>query len=743
MLPGGALASSPDASERAGQDVPEVEARDKPVIERGNQRFRDLNANGGVDPYENWHLPPQVRAQDLLQRMTLAEKAGLMLIDTLNAGCGGAVDTGLADDYQHTQHMHRFVFRNEVVREGRQRCEPGEGATISPEQAATHMNTIQERSESTRLGIPVLYKSNARNHIDADAREGINESSGAFTAFPKEAGIAAAALGRQAAAGERPTTGDMSAVEDFAEVMAAEWEAIGLRGMYGYMADLSTEPRWYRTHETFTEDPDLAAQIMTTLVGTLQGQVDRRGVSLSPDSAVALTMKHFPGGGPQELGLDPHYAFGKTQVYPGGAFGAHLRPFEAAIEAGVSSIMPYYGVPVDVTHEGVAYDQIGFAFSEQTIDGLLREQLGFQGYVNSDTGIINDRAWGLEEASVPERIAAAINSGTDTLSGFDEVGVITGLVADGLVTEERIDEAARRLLMPLFRLGLFEDPYVDASAANGIVGNPEHQETARQLQRESAVLLQHRPAADGRSALPLPEGSTVYVLGGIDPAVVESYGYQVINGNAADRPSAAGADHVLIDMTAHAANTSDYRSDDPATGLDPEHINPIELEGVRGLDGQSPYGAADACNAYGAQECTDDRLRFGGPYPWESGTLDFSGMAEAESWQVTPPLDVVQQVMQEVGDPGKVVLNVYFRQPYVLDQASGLRNAGAVLATFGTSDEALMDVLSGASAPTGRMPFALAGTRRAVLEQHSDTPGYAETTDGALFPFGHGLTYAP
>lgn len=349
--------------------------------------------------------------------MTLDEKAGLMLIDTLNADCEGAVDAELADDYQYAQYMHRFIFRNEVVPEGQQECESSEDATISPQQAATHMNTIQERSEGTRLGIPVLYKSNARNHFDADAREGINEASGAFTAFPKEAGIAAAALGRQAAAGEEPTTGDMSAVEDFAEVMAAEWEAIGLRGMYGYMADLSTEPRWYRTHETFTEDPDLAAEIMTTLVQTLQGPGRGPGVSLSSDSAVALTMKHFPGGGPQELGLDPHYAFGKTQVYPGGAFGEHVKPFEAAIDAGVSAIMPYYGVPVDVTHEGVTYVQTGFAFSEQVINGLLRDQLGFEGYVNSDTGIINDRAWGLEQSTVPERVAAAINSGSDTLFG--------------------------------------------------------------------------------------------------------------------------------------------------------------------------------------------------------------------------------------------------------------------------------------------------------------------------------------
>jgi len=185
----------------------------------------------------------------------------------------------------------------------------------------------------------------------------------------------------------------MEVVKGFAKVMGQEWKALGIRGMYGYMADLATEPRWYRVHETFTEDADLGANIMKTLVENLQGG------PLNPASPVALTMKHFPGGGPQEMGLDPHYAFGKNQVYPAGNFGYHLKPFKAAIDAGVSSIMPYYGVPIEVSYEGVRYEQTGMAFSKQIVTDLLRGKLGFKGYVNSDTGIVNDRAWGLEPDS--------------------------------------------------------------------------------------------------------------------------------------------------------------------------------------------------------------------------------------------------------------------------------------------------------------------------------------------------------
>nr|WP_225437525.1 glycoside hydrolase family 3 N-terminal domain-containing protein [Arthrobacter sedimenti] len=733
---------------------PALEARVKDTITVKGRSFKDLNDNGRLDRYEDWRLPVEDRVADLVSQMTLEEKAGLMLIDTLNAACDTATQTRgtldpAATDYVTNQKMHRFILRNTVTSADKAVCGgPGGGfaasTSLTPQEAATYMNTMQELGEGTRLGIPMLYKSNARNHIDPNARAGINESAGAFTAFPKEAGIAAAALGAESArTGEDPTTGDMSVVEDFADVMGEEWESIGLRGMYGYMADLSTEPRWYRAHETFTEDADLNANIMTSLVENLQGPVED-GVSLSPDTSVALTMKHFPGGGPQELGLDAHYSFGKTQVYPGGGFGYHLKPFEAAIEAGVSSIMPYYGAPVDVTYDGVTYDQTGMAFSKQIVNDLLRDKLGFAGYVNSDTGIITDRAWGLEGNTIPQRVAAAINGGTDVLSGFHDVTVITSLVRDGLVSEDRVTLAAERLVEPLFRLGLFEDPYVDPDVAGATIGSEENRQVGLDLQRKSAVLLQNSDTPSGGKALPLKEGSDVYILGDINEQTVKGYGYSVTNGNTAnpaDRPSAADSDHVVISVTANNANTGSYKSNSPATGLSPDYINPVTLDGVAGLDGKSPYGAADACVTSGAPACTDDGLRFGGSLPWESSVLDFTGMAKSQSWKVTPSLETIQEVMSEVDDPSKVILHVYFRQPYVLDEASGLRDAGGIIAGFGMSDTALFDILSGKVSPQGRMPFALAGTSLAIREQYSDLPGYKETTDGELYPFGFGLSY--
>lgn len=754
LLAGSVAVATTDASPATAAPAPGVEASSKALLKIKGKTFKDLNANGELDAYEDWRRPVSERVDDLVDRMTLAEKAGLMLIDTLNAACDTATGTrgtvpAAATNFIDTQNMRRLIIRNVVTSEDKAVCgDPAAGGfaastSVTPGEAANFTNSVQEMAEASRLGIPVLFKSNARNHIDPNARAGINEAAGAFTAFPKEAGLAAAALGEEVGyTGESPTTGDMSIVEDFAGVMGDEWASIGLRGMYGYMADLSTEPRWYRAHETFTEDADLNSNIMRSLVQTLQGPVDADGLSLSPESQVALTMKHFPGGGPQELGFDPHYSFGKTQVYPGGGFDYALKPFEAAIEAGVSSIMPYYGVPMDVTHNGVTYDEVGMAFSDQIVNGLLRDELGFKGYVNSDTGIINDRAWGLEDATIPERVAAAINGGTETLSGFSDVNTILDLVDAGLVTESRVTQAAERLLEPMFHMGLFEDPYVDEAAADATVGTAEHNAVALEIQQKSAVLLQNDKNVAGTATLPLAKGSSVYLLGDIRPDVAEEYGYTVIDGQSRDasgaRPSAAGSDYVVISMTATNKNTSTY---DSRKAAETAPVNPIVADGFDGLDGESRFGATDACITHGTPACTDNGLRFGGSLPWETSVLDFTGMSTSESWQVTPSLDTIQQVMAEVDDPSKVVLHVYFRQPFVLDEASGLRDAGAIVAGFGMSDTALMDVLSGKVNPQGRMPFALAGTRAAVEQQFSDLPGYEETDDGALFEFGHGLNY--
>lgn len=649
---------------------PTIEARSIDLINDSGFHFKDLNRNQRLDIYEDWRQPVDARIDDLIQQMTVEEKVGMMLINKLNAGQYGAL-TEEAVEFVELEKMTRFIFRNLVTNTpNREYRDPWRGPDITPFEAAQFMNAIQELAESTRLGIPIMFKSNARNHLDNNARAGINNSSGSFSTWPKEAGLAA--------------TRDMELIEQFAKTMKAEWTAIGLRGMYGYIADLSTEPRWYRIHETFTEDSDLAAEIITELVTNLQGRtLDRNGI--------ALTVKHFPGGGPQENGADPHYSFGRNQIYPANNFDYHLRPFQAAITAGVSSFIAYYGIPL-----GQQYmpNDVGMAFSKGILTDLLRNQLGFRGYINSDTGIIGDKAWGLEDKEIDDQILITLDAGTDILSGFNDNDQLLRLVKSGRLAESKVNESVQRLLREQFQLGLFENPFVDPNRAAYVLGNASFQKKADIAQRKSIVLLQN----DMKLPISIPDNNNfqLYTMN-VD---VEDLGTETWS---------------KIDFI-----KGEYSESGSINSL-PDVIPNYALIRI-------------SVTNDGAME----ELRFGGANPDELDFLSFTQMSTAKSWKIVPPLPVIKEIMQKIG-PEKTILSINFRQPYVIDQQSELLKSGAIFATFGVNDEALMDVIFGKFHPTGKLPFALANKPEAISRQQSDAPGYSK--EDTLYPFGFGLTY--
>lgn len=748
----------------------QIVARAKPVITVQGLQFKDLNASGMLEPYEDWRLSAERRAEDLVSRMTLSEKAGMMLIVTNNPACDGTV-TDAGRDLIEQLHMARFILRSTATPEGADCSEELSGFALrggydqTPSSLAGFTNAVQELREATRLGIPALFKDNARNHVEVAPTFGITQGAGSFTEFPKEAGIAAAMLG--AGAPLSATDGippanlqpDREVLRRFTQVMGSEWRAVGLRGMYGYMLDLGTEPRWSRFHETFSEDADLTGLIGQELVAGLQGPVSENGLALSSDTAVSMTLKHFPGGGPQQLGLDAHYTFGKNQFYtdPSGDYGFdyHLLPFAMAVDAGVAAIMPYYGVPVGAVHTGRELEQVGMAFSPEILTDLLREELGFGGYVNSDSGIIEERGWGLEDYrlnprtdtnfTIADRTLAAISAGTDVISEFRSADVIVELVEQGLLDEATVvNPAVHRLLVEQFAMGLFENPYVAAEEADNIVGSVENLALGMEMQRRSVVLLQNR-RLEGAPVLPLAPGSAVYVMG-IDPAVMAASGYSVTDGNPAQgagRPEVPeNTEFAVLKVLVNNAPARSYFSDNPDTGgrALPDHMQVID---PRTGEMQQSWGAQDPCVTASteAAQCIDSRLVFGGSFPWEAGELSLSAMAASQSWVMYPSLEDIQGIMREIGDPRRVIVSIYFRNPYAIDAESGMREAGALLGTFGVSDEALIDVVTGKSAPGGRLPFALPASVDAIAAQHPDAPGYGKTEGGTLFPFGFGLGY--
>ena len=178
--------------------------------------------------------------------------------------------------------------------------------------------------------------------------------------------------------------------------------------------------------------------------------------------------KHFPGGGPQADGEDPHFPYGKDQVYPGGRFDDHLRPFESAFAAGTAQVMPYYGRPV-----GTELEPVGFGFNREVITGLLRGRYGFDGVVCTDWAPrhrpADARRLGLGGEGLGRRGARRRRAALpDHRGGLRPArrrarcpSSSSQLVEAGRISEARIDESARRILRDKFRLGLFDDPYVD------------------------------------------------------------------------------------------------------------------------------------------------------------------------------------------------------------------------------------------------------------------------------------------
>lgn len=455
--------------------------------------------------YRDASAPVEARVEDLLGLMTIEEKAGLMFHTMVSMGEAGA----LAED---PGPMGGETARQMVLGKGMTHFNLLGVAGAASDMANWH-NAMQDLASQTRLGIPVTVSTDPRHSFSENI--GASFMAGPFSEWPESLGLAA--------------IGDADLVERFADVARQEYLAVGIRVALHPQIDLATEPRWARQVNTFGEDCELTSRLAQAYVRGFQGQ------DFGAHSVSTMT-KHFPGGGAQKDGTDPHFATGREQVYPGGQFDLHLKPFEAALAAGTRQMMPYYGMPVGTEHE-----EVGFAFNKSVITGILRERMGFDGIVCTDWGLITDaeimgqpypaRAWGVEHLSREERMLKLIDAGVDQFGGESCTDVLLGLVEEGRVTEERIDQSVRRLLREKFELGLFDSPLVDATAADAIVGAEPWQAEGAAAQRAAITPLTN--GANGVPALPLAPGQKLYVEG-IDRDIAANYGDLVDSPHEAD-----------------------------------------------------------------------------------------------------------------------------------------------------------------------------------------------------------------
>ncbi len=467
--------------------------------------FRDLNKNGKKDIYEDPTAPINKRVEDLLSQMTLEEKAGMMFI----AGAPVNIDASLERDTSKAPGIAKGMPAVvDVMKDLKINHFNIWQIPDTPKIMAIWYNKIQKVAEASRLGIPVTIASDPRNHF-SKAIYAIPAVG--FSKWPDMPGFAA--------------INDPSLVEEFASIVKQEYMAVGIRMALHPQVDLVTEPRWPRIGGNFSEDAQMTAYLAKAYIKGMQGDNLINGV--------ACMTKHFPGGGPQKEGLDPHFPFQKGQVYPGNNFNYHLIPFESAIEAGTAAIMPYYGVPMGQTPEDV-----GMSFNKTIITTLLREKYKYDGIVCTDWGLITDvvtptwtwpaRAWGVENLSPKERVEKILNAGVDMFGGESCPNFVIELVKEGKIPEERINQSIRRILRLKFQLGLFDNPYVKPEDVQQIVGNADFQKEADVAQRRSFTLLKNE------AGLPLTKKDLKIYIRDCDSSVVAQYGHVVRDAKQAD-----------------------------------------------------------------------------------------------------------------------------------------------------------------------------------------------------------------
>jgi beta-glucosidase len=676
--------------------VPRIEARVKPVIKMDQLQFRDLNANGKLDPYEDWRLPVEKRVADLLSRMTMEEKAGLMQITSFNANS--------LDDYINKRNIRFLILRD----------------NLTARELAARANTSQEVAEKSRLGIPIAFTSNPRNHIrDTLVYEEV-EAAGQFSSWPGTLGLAA--------------TNDLKLVRDFAEIARAEWRSSGIQRCYGYQVDVATEPRWYRNQTTFGESPKLSADMTREIVLGFQGK------ALGPES-VAQTIKHFPGDGSVDKGLDPHNLWGQWAVYPtpGSLFKYQIPPFQAAVDAGTSGIMPYYcnpsneksgaQIPKDWWQsEKKQFEEVASAYSNTILTKLLRERMGFKGVINTDSGILGNNAFGVQDLTLPQRFAKAVKAGVNIFSDNNSPQGLIDAVNQHLLEESELNPSVTYLLKEIFQLGLFENPYTNPERAQAIANSTSSAARADEAHRKSIVLLRN-----DKKLLPIRNTKKIYVEIFAEPAAGGSRG-DPGGQRGGTPPAAAAGDRGAAGQAAArqgrggAARGGAGNSD----GLTTSQRQTASLKSLLAKD--SSVQVVDSLDQ------ADVALVWLRPSVYQRPEHDYSDIA------LGPPtgIDIAKVKKIEATKPTVLVINLI--NPWVINEVEP--GAAAVLATFDVKAEAVLDVFRGRFNPTGKLPLTIPADQAAVDKNASDVPGYVETFDYAYknrvndkYIFGFGLSY--
>ena len=676
------------------ENGPSIGAVSRSVIEKDGLYFKDIDGSGEVNEVNDWRLPAADRAKAYAKKLTVEEKIGQLFISDWRMGKYPAPlmmgskeipkyeldESGTLDE---AEHNIKTIFGEQYI--------PGTSVLIkewfarhtilranpSPEDMTDYLNQLQAVAEECEHFVPVSVASNSRNE-NGEAVFGMNDAMGVFPTWPGTMGIAAAVKGDS-----------IEIVDQFADCVRRTWNAAGLRKGYMYMADVMSDPRWQRTYGTFGEDPNLICEIFEHMIPLIQGSKD--GVT---EDGVAMTVKHFPGGGARENGFDPHYAAGQWNVYQteGSLQKYHIPGFQVAVDYIAASIMPYYAKPAkeksqpqtDKNGDSMELLPYGFAYNKPFIDGLLRKQMGFKGYVNSDTGIVHNMKWGVEMLDEPERIGFAVNNaGVDLISGlfdnkygmeaynrgkndyYDTHEVPEGFTKEELIlTDEALDRAVARTMTEMFELGMFENPYRDPAKAAEAASVKADWENAMDAHRKSVTLLKNE------GVLPLTEdkmeGKKVYA---------EAFHKRTEMAEMLTKQ--------LRELLADVTLTDDVNDADYAILM----LNPSSGDYFSATAG---YLELDICDGKMVAD-VDDKCR---PMETKHAETTLSGAGR---------LAEISKAVHANG--GQVIMNVNFTLAWILGNVEPY--ADALTAGYDTYPCATLDVIFGRFSPVGKLPITL------------------------------------
>jgi len=700
--------------------------------------FKDLNKDGKLDAYEDWRLPVDERAKDLTSKLSVEQIAGLMLysahqsIPAMGGGPFGAAtynskpfkESG-AQSSDLTDQQKKFLtddnLRHVLIT-----------SVESPAIAAQWNNNAQALVEGIGFGIPANNSSDPRHGSDSYAEFNAG-AGGKISMWPGTVGIAASF--------------DPQLMKQFGEIASKEYRALGIATALSPQIDLGTEPRWSRFEGTMGEDPSLATDMARAYVDGFQTSAGTEEISGGWGyKSVNAMVKHWPGGGPEEGGRDAHFGYGAYAVYPGKNIKDHLKPFtEGAFKLEgktgmASAVMPYY--TISFNQDTVNGENVGNAYNKYLITDLLRSKYGYDGVVCTDWMITKDaknvfmfqgKCWGVEKMTEAERHFKAIEAGVDQFGGNNEMGPVIeaykmGVAAHGEeFMRKRFEQSAVRLLKNIFRVGLFENPYLDVAETEKTVGNPEFMKAGYDAQLRSIVMLKNH-----EKALPVKKQMKVYIPkkyipGGrnwfgvetkeswkdaINPVVASKY-FQVV-----EKPEEADFALVCIDSPKGGVG---YSEDD--VKKNGNGYVPISLQ----------------YNPYKAETARETSIAGGSPFENFTNRSYKGKITAASNLQ---EMKTVNETKVKMGAKPVVVV-VRVSNPMVFSEIE--KSANAILIQMGVQDQAIMDILTGVAEPSALLPFQMPVDMKTVEEQFEDVPRdmkcYTDS-DGNSYDFAFGMNWS-